>query len=55
VVIKFMNSFEWRYPSCLKMGTKPPLCDHSTSCFSKEQHCFYVLFYRQSSFVSHLV
>jgi hypothetical protein len=54
-VIKFINCFEWRRPSHLKTGTKPPLCDNNTSCFSKEQHCFYALFYRQSSFVSHLV
>jgi hypothetical protein len=39
----------------LKTGKKPLLCDHSTSCFNKEQHCFYALFYRQSSFVIHLV
>jgi hypothetical protein len=36
----------------LKMGMKPP---HNTSCFSQEQHSFYALFYRQYSFVSHLV
>jgi hypothetical protein len=29
-----------------KMGMKPPLCDHNTSCFNKEQHCFYALLYR---------
>jgi hypothetical protein len=46
--------FEQRRQLHLKMGTKPPLCDHNTSCFSKEQHCF-CAFYRQSSFVSHLV
>jgi hypothetical protein len=38
-------SFERRGPSRLKMSMKPPLCDHDTSCFSKEQHCFYALFY----------
>jgi hypothetical protein len=41
LIIKFMNCFEWRRPSRLKMGMTPPLCDHSTSCFSKEQHYFY--------------
>jgi hypothetical protein len=55
LVIKFMKCFEWRCPLHLKMGMKPHLCYHSTSCFSKEQHCFYALFYRQSSFVSQLV
>jgi hypothetical protein len=30
--------------------TKPPLCDHNTSC---KVHCFYALFYRESYFVSH--
>jgi hypothetical protein len=55
LVIKFTNCFEWRRPSCLKMAWNPPLCDHNTSCFSKEQRCFYSLLYRQSSFVSHLV
>jgi hypothetical protein len=42
---KFMNCFEWRCPLHLKMGTKPPLYDHNTSCFSKEKRCFYMLFY----------
>jgi hypothetical protein len=45
LVIKFITRFEWRHPSRLKMGVKPPSCDHSISCFSKEQCCFYVLFY----------
>jgi hypothetical protein len=29
LVIKFMNRFEIRRPSRLKMGTKPPLCDNT--------------------------
>jgi hypothetical protein len=55
LVINFTNCFEWRRPSSLKMGVKPPLCDHNISCFSNKQHCFYALFYRQLFFVSHLV
>jgi hypothetical protein len=55
LLIKCINCFEWRRPSCLKMGKKPPLCGHNNSCFGKEQHCFYELSYTQSSFVSHLV
>jgi hypothetical protein len=54
LVIKFTNCFEWTCPSRSKMD-RNSLCDHNTSCFSKEQHCFYALFYRQSSFLSHLV
>jgi hypothetical protein len=41
LIIKFMNCLQWRLTSHLKMGMKPPLCDHNTSCFGKEQHCFY--------------
>jgi hypothetical protein len=55
MVIKFMDCFEWRQTSHLKTDMKPPLCDHNTSCFNKEQHCFYTSFYTQSYFVSHLV
>jgi hypothetical protein len=55
LVINFMNFLEWRLPSRSKMGMKPSLGDHNTSCFSKKQHNFYAFFYRQSSFVSHFV
>jgi hypothetical protein len=37
----------------LKMSMKPLLCDHNT--YFSRKHCFYALFYRQSSFASHLV
>jgi hypothetical protein len=48
LVIKFMTCFKWRRQSLLRMGTKSPLCEYNTSCFSKEQHCFYALFYSLS-------
>jgi hypothetical protein len=45
LVLKFMNCFEWRCLSCLKMGTQLPLCAHNTSCFNRKQHWVHVLFY----------
>jgi hypothetical protein len=45
LVINFTNCFEWRRPWRLKMGMKPALRNHNTSCFSVEQYCLYALFY----------